>query len=179
METDATVDDAPTRAKREDKGNDLTVVGKSILINRPRSELFAYWQNFSNLASFMENLDSVEPQGGGKWRWTIKAPLRTVTIETEVTETVPDKSIVWSSTEGSEIKTNGRVVFADAQGGRGTVVTLEIAYEPPGGDLGRAVARLFMREPNIQARQELKRFKMLMEAREIAKGPDQLKQEDK
>jgi uncharacterized membrane protein len=102
-----------------------------------------------------------------------------VTIETEVTETVPDKSIVWSSTEGSEIKTNGRVVFADAQGGRGTVVTLEIAYEPPGGDLGRAVAKLFMREPNIQARQELKRFKMLMEAREIAKGPDQLKQEDK
>jgi uncharacterized membrane protein len=177
MASDATADDAPTRAKRDDKDGDLAVVGKSILINQPRRELFAFWQNLSNLPSFMENLEKVEPQGDGKWRWIVKAPLRTVTLETQVTEAVPDTSIAWSSTEASEIKTNGRVEFADASGGRGTVVTLEIAYDPPGGDLGRAVAKLFMREPNIQARQELKRFKMLMEAGEIAKGSDQIKQE--
>ena len=35
-------------------------------------------------------------------------------------------------------------------------------------DLGRLVATLFAAEPNIQARHELKRFKMLMEAGEIA-----------
>jgi uncharacterized membrane protein len=58
------------------------------------------------------------------------------------------------------------------------VVTLDIAYKPPGGDLGRLVAKLFAREPNIQARHELKRFKMLMEAGEIAKGPDQLKKDE-
>jgi uncharacterized membrane protein len=179
MATAEQQDDAPTRAKRDDKVDDLAVVGKSILINRPRSELFAYWQNFSNLPSFMDNLDKVELQGQGRWRWTIKAPLgRTVAIETQIGESVPDQSISWMSTDASEIKTNGRVDFTDASSGRGTVVTLEIAYDPPGGDLGRVVAKLLAREPNIQARQELKRFKMLMEAGEVAKGPDQLRKED-
>lgn len=54
--------------------------------------------------------------------------------------------------------------FADAPAGRGTIVSAEIAYEPPGGDVGRLIAKLFQAEPNIQARHELKRFKQLMEA---------------
>lgn len=172
-------DDAPTRAKRDDKVDGLAVVGKSILINRTRSDLFAYWQDFSQLPTFMDNLESVVPVDNNNWRWTIKAPLdRTVAIETQVRDMVPDKSISWASTTASEIETEGRVEFADAPGGRGTVVTLEIAYKPPAGDLGRIVAKLFAREPNIQARLELKRFKMLMEAGEIAKGPDQLKKKE-
>jgi uncharacterized membrane protein len=60
------------------------------------------------------------------------------------------------------------VTFTDAPGNRGTVVTADIAYEPPAGGAGRAIAKLFAAEPNIQARHELKRFKMLMEAGEIA-----------
>ena len=34
--------------------------------------------------------------------------------------------------------------------------------------IGRSTAKLFAAEPNIQARHELERFKMLMEAGEIA-----------
>jgi uncharacterized membrane protein len=62
------------------------------------------------------------------------------------------------------------VTFKDAPADRGTIVTADIAYEPPAGDVGRLVAKLFAAEPNIQARHELKRFKMLMEAGEIATG---------
>ncbi|HZY68376.1 MAG TPA: SRPBCC family protein [Devosia sp.] len=179
MATDMQADDAPTRARKRDKQDDLAVVGKAILIDKPRSELFAFWRDFSNLPQFMDNLERIEPLDGDRSRWVIKAPLgRTVAIETRVTETVPDSAIGWESTEGSDIKTRGRVTFADAPAGRGTVVTLEIAYDPPGGDVGRLVAKLFAREPNIQARLELKRFKMLMEAGEIAKGPDQLKKDE-
>lgn len=98
-------------------------------------------------------------------------------IEARQTDVVPDASISWSSTEESEIKTKGRIDFVDAPVSRGTVVTLEIAYEPPSGEVGRVIAKLFAREPNIQARQELKRFKMLMETGEISKGPDQLKKD--
>lgn len=67
--------------------------------------------------------------------------------------------------------------FADAPGNRGTVVTANIAYAPPGGDIGRVVAKLFMTEPNIQARHELKRFKMLMEAGEIANSSNQINED--
>jgi hypothetical protein len=70
--------------------------------------------------------------------------------------------------ELSQIDTEGRVTFADAPGERGTRVGVRVAYKPPAGELGRAVAKLFMREPEIQARHDLKRFKMLMETGEIA-----------
>jgi uncharacterized membrane protein len=43
------------------------------------------------------------------------------------------------------------------------------------GKLGKAVAKLFGSEPNIQARQDLRRFKQLMETGEIptsAMNPD-------
>jgi uncharacterized membrane protein len=166
-------DNAPLRARRDDKIEGYAFVGRTVLVNRPRTELFSFWQDFSNLPFFMDNLKSIEPTGAGKWRWHIKAPLgQTVTVETETGEVVADETIGWRSTEDSQVKTTGRVTFADAPTGRGTVVALEIAYEPPGGDLGRLVAKLFAREPNIQARHELKRFKMLMEAGEIAYGPN-------
>lgn len=175
-------DDAPLRTRRADKGDadgGLTHVGRTVLINRPRQELFAYWRDFTNLATFMENVESIEMSGPDRARWRIKAPLgQTVEIETEVTESVDGEIIGWRSTADSQIETEGRVTFTDAGGGRGTAVAADIAYRPPGGPIGQTIAKLFMREPDIQARQELKRFKMLMEAGEIARGPDQLKQQD-
>ncbi len=62
----------------------------------------------------------------------------------------------------------GRIEFRDSTNGRGTVVTALVIYDPPGGALGKAVAKLFQREPNIQARRELRRFKQLMETGEIS-----------
>jgi uncharacterized membrane protein len=59
------------------------------------------------------------------------------------------------------------VEFRDSPTGRGTFVTVTIAYDPPAGEIGRLVAKLFQREPKIQARQDLRRFKQLMETGEI------------
>ena len=171
MAHDKAQDDAPKRAQRDDKDGELAIVGKSVTINRPRSELFAYWRDFSNLPSFMHAIESIETSGNGRSTWTIKAPAgQHVTLETELTAVVEGQSIGWKSTDGSQIRTAGLVTFADAPADRGTVVTAEIGYEPPGGDVGRLIAKLFRAEPNIQARHELKRFKMLMETGEIATG---------
>lgn len=169
--SEAADDDAPQRARRDDKDGNLAIVGRSVLIARPRHELFAFWRDFTNLPTFMHAIESIEMTTGTRSVWKIKAPVgQTVTLETEVSEIVEDESIAWESVEGSQIKTSGKVSFVDALGGRGTVVTADIAYEPPAGDVGRLVAKLFAAEPNIQARHELKRFKMLMEAGEIATG---------
>jgi uncharacterized membrane protein len=166
---DHALDDAPKRTQKDDKDGDLAIVGRSVLVNKPRAELFAYWRSFSNFPNFMEAVESIEMIGPNRSKWTVRAPVgQTVTLETEVTETVENEVIGWQSTEGSQIETKGRVTFSDAPGGRGTVISADIGYAPPGGDLGRLVAKLFAAEPNIQARHELKRFKMLMETGEIA-----------
>lgn len=171
MAVDEKPDDAPTRARRDDKDGDLAIVGRSVLISRPRGELYAYWRDFTNLPTFMHAIESIQMTGNKRSSWTVKAPAgQTVTLETEITVDVEGERIGWHSIEGSQIKTAGMVSFADAPAGRGTIVTAEIAYEPPAGDLGRLIAKLFGVEPNIQARHELKRFKMLMETGEIATG---------
>jgi uncharacterized membrane protein len=172
-------DDAPKRARRDDKDGELAIVGRSVLINRPRQELFEFWQDFTRLPQFMHAIESIELKGGGRSVWTVKAPAgQIVTLETEVTETIPGEAIGWRSVEGSQIETEGRVTFADAPADRGTVVTADIAYKPPGGDIGRLFAKLFAAEPNIQARHELKRFKMLMETGEITTGANRRTDED-
>ena len=162
-------DDAPSFARRRPDG-DLAQVGRSVTIRKPRAELFAYWRDFSNLAGFMENLEAVEAKDrDGVSNWKIKAPAQqTVDVKTEITGETPDERIAWRSVEDSDIATRGEVRFEDAPGDRGTRVSLIMSYAPPLGALGRAVAKLFLREPQVQARHDLKRFKMLMETGEIA-----------
>jgi uncharacterized membrane protein len=162
-------DDAPLRASRHDRVGDYAVVGKSVLINKPRHELFAFWRDFQNLPRFMSNVKAIGDAGDGRLRWTVAAPAsQTVELLTEVDAERENEFIAWRSVEGSQIETWGHVSFRDAPAGRGTVVAAEIAYKPPGGDLGRLLAKSFLAEPNIQGRHELKRFKMLMETGEIA-----------
>lgn len=166
-------DDAPAHTARSNSdrsvSGDLTVAGRSVLINRPRADLYRYVRDFQNLPRFMENLDAVRPEGGKVSTWIVKAPAgKTVEVETKVVADKPGELIAWASTPGSTIESRGRIEFRDAPGGRGTYVTLVVAYDPPGGVIGKWAAKLFRREPEVQARVELKRFKMLMETGEIA-----------
>ncbi len=150
------------------------LVGRTITIGRPRAELYAFWRDFRNLAHFMENIDAVTVGEGGTSHWTIKAPAgRTVEFDTVITEDEPDSVIGWEST-GGDIKSAGRVEFLDAAPGRGTWVRVTMAYDPPAGEVGKAIAKLFQKEPKVQARRDLRRFKQLMEAGEISttKAPD-------
>jgi len=42
-----------------------------------------------------------------------------------------------------------------------------MSYDSPGGAIGRGVAKLLQREPTLQARRDLRRFKQLMETGEV------------
>ena len=163
-------DDAPGFSARRGFGS-YDVVGRSVTIRRSRVELFAFWRDFSNLPDFMENLEKIEVEDAklGTATWHIRAPAgQTVKVKTEIVREQDGELIAWRSVAGSGIDTEGRVTFEDAPGDRGTRVGLIVAYQPPAGEVGRAFAKLFMREPEVQARHDLKRFKMLMETGEVA-----------
>jgi uncharacterized membrane protein len=116
----------------------------------------------------MDNVRSVEMIDQKTARWTIEAPAgNTVELVTETTHDVPGERIAWKSIEGSSITTAGEVLFFDAPAGRGTIVQLVMTYNPPGGTVGKMIAKLFQREPAIQARRDLRRFKQLMETGEV------------
>jgi uncharacterized membrane protein len=155
--------------------HEAALVGRSVTINRPRDELYAFWRDFGNLASFMENVERIDLLEDGRSHWVVAAPAgKTVEWDSIVTQDVPGELIAWESAEGGDIKNAGKIEFKDAAPGRGTTVTATIVYDPPAGDLGKLIAKLFQKEPKVQARRELRRFKQLMETGEIStsKAPD-------
>jgi uncharacterized membrane protein len=172
-------DDAPlTTSKRSDAVSDATenliepkgdsLVGRAVTINRPVGELYAYWRDLTNLATFMDNVVSVTPIDAKRSRWVVKAPAgKTVEWTASITEESENEVIAWASEEGAEVPNSGRIDFRDA-GARGTVVSATILYDPPAGTIGKLIAKMFQREPAIQARRDLRRFKQLMETGEIA-----------
>lgn len=160
-------DDAPEFARKR-PGSDHALVGRTVTIAKGRDELYRFWRDLGNLPRFMENVEAVRRDGDSEL-WTIKAPAgQTVELRTRITEDVAGETIAWQSVAGSQIETQGEVSFVDAPGERGTRVSLRMSYDPPAGAIGKLVASIFMREPQIQARHDLKRFKMLMETGEIA-----------
>jgi uncharacterized membrane protein len=162
-------DDAPITAAKDTSGQ-RTLLAESVTINRSAQDLYAFWRDPANLVHVLENVVSIEPLGPDRSRWTVKAPAgREVTWDSIVTRDVPGEEITWQSAEGADVANSGRIEFR-AAGRRGTVVRAVIAYDPPGGRVGQLIAKLFQREPRIQTRRDLHRFKQLMEAGEIATG---------
>lgn len=148
---------------------DFELVGRTVTINRPRAELYQFWRDLRNLAGFMENIESIRVIDDTHSHWTVKAPAgQTVEWDSIIDEERPGELISWRSTEDASVKHAGRVEFRDAPGGRGTHVTATILYDAPAGKLGAVIAKIFQREPKVQARRDLRRFKQLMETGEIA-----------
>ena len=164
------ISDAPDHVWRRGTARyDANLLGNTVTVGRPREQLFAEWRDFTNFPRFMENVEKVEKIDARRSRWTIKAPAgSSVELVTRITEEKSPERIAWESEPESEIRTEGRVEFLDAGPGRGTMVRLVMRYDPPGGMVGKGLAKLFQREPKIQSRRDLKRFKSLMETGEVA-----------
>ena len=143
-------------------------IEKTVTINKPADELYRYWHDFENLPTFMKHLKSVKVNDKKRSHWVANAPLgNSVEWDAEILEDRENEFISWASVEGADVDNSGFVRFKEVSD-RGTEVKVVLEYNPPGGALGATVAKLFGEEPKQQIGDELGRFKMLMEAGEIA-----------
>ena len=141
-------------------------VEESVTINRPVAQVYRFWRNFENLPRFMRHLESVAVREEGVSHWVAKGPAGTrVEWDARIINDVENKVIGWQSLDGSMIATAGSVNFDET--GRGTVVRVNLQYNPPAGKLGSTVAWLFGEEPTLQIHEDLRRFKALLETGEI------------
>jgi uncharacterized membrane protein len=168
-------DDSPPVASRnsdvkaaEAEHGESAVVGRTVTVGRPREEVYAFWRDFPNLATIMENIERIDTVDARRTHWVVKAPGgRTVEWDSVITDDEPGRLIAWRSVEGADVKSSGRVEFLDAAPGRGTMVRATIAYDPPAGTVGEWIAKLLQREPNVQARRDLRRLKQFLETGEV------------
>jgi uncharacterized membrane protein len=137
-------------------------VEQSVTINKPAQELYNFWRNFENLPRVMDHLNSVKVSDHKRSRWSAKAPLGTsVEWDAEIINDEPGKLIAWQSVGDATVDNSGSVRFLDHGGS--TQVRVVLDYIPPAGKLGAIVARLFGESPDVQVRDDLQRFKQLME----------------
>lgn len=143
-----------------------TLVDEAVTINRPIAEVYRFWRDFENFPRFMRHLQSVAMREAGISHWVATGPAgSTVEWDARIIHDVENKLLGWQSLEGSEVATAGSVNFDETP--RGTRVRVRLQYNPPAGKLGSAIAWLFGEEPGQQIREDLRRFKALLETGEI------------
>lgn len=149
--------------------NQSIKVERTVTINKPADELYRYWRNFENLPRFMKHLKSVTISDDKRSHWIANAPLgNSVEWDAEIIDERENELIAWASVEGADIENSGFIRFKPAPANQGTEVKVVLEYNPPGGGLAAAFAKLFGEEPKQQISDDLGRFKQLMEAGELA-----------
>jgi uncharacterized membrane protein len=156
-------------AQQFTNGNGAGVhVHRSLVINRSREDVYDFWRQFENLPRFMKHLKSVTVVDQRRSHWAVTGPAgATIEWDAEITEDRPNDFIAWRSLEGADVDNRGSIQFINAPGERGTIIHVNLHYEPPGGALGAAIATLFGEEPGQQLASDLRRFKQLMETGEV------------
>ena len=151
-------------------------VSDSITIMKPREELYRFWRDVANLARFMGHVERIDVLSDKRSHWVVRAPMgRTVEWDALIDDERDNERLGWHSVEGADVPNSGAVTFRDAPDGRGTEVHVTLTYEPPGGQLGRAVAWLFGEEPSVQLRDNLRRLKQVMETGEVVRSEGSLR----
>jgi uncharacterized membrane protein len=138
-------------------------VSEEIRVETPVSEVYNQWTQFEEFPKFMGGIEQVRQLDDTHLHWKANIAGQTAEWDAEITEQVPDQVIAWRATEGAQ--NQGRVRFQPE--GDATRVSLELDVEPQGAvqKVGDAMGAL-----QTQVRQDLDRFKQLIENRGQASG---------
>jgi uncharacterized membrane protein len=153
----------------DDTGGALSATA-AITVNRPADEVYRQWRDLEGLPAFMAHLRSVRADSATRSHWVAEAPVGTVQWDAEIVDDRPGELLAWRSVDGADVDNDGTVRFRAAPGGRGTEIRVDLRYRPPGGRAGRAVAKLLGEEPDQQLRDDLRRFKQIVEIGEVVRS---------
>ena len=138
-------------------------VRKTVNINAPVEQVYAFWTNYQNFPRFMHNVREVRATGNGRSHWTVAGPGGVpISWTAKLTEQIPNQLLAWETLPGSRVSSSGTVRFEPGPNG-GTQVHINLCYQPPGGALGHALAKLFGSDPRSEMAGDLVRMKTLIE----------------
>ncbi|TDH27877.1 SRPBCC family protein [Segetibacter sp. 3557_3] len=143
----------------------------SIVVNKPRAEVYAFWRELENLPLFMSHLKSVDKIDEKYSVWKAKIPGQLITVDwtAEIVKEDPDNFIGWSSIPDSTIDNAGKVAFVDTNNGEGTELDVTITYRPPLGVIGAGVALLLNNVFEKMVQNDIHNFKVFMETGKLVK----------
>jgi uncharacterized membrane protein len=137
----------------------MGTVAHYLEVNVPADQAYAWWRGLTNLPQILPDVESVQASGE-MTHWKVHGPLgKSVEWDARIVEDLPGEKIAWATTEG-DVPNSGAVRFDDH--GDTTGVEVSLAFDPPAGMLGDAVAKLFA-DPQDKVERALAAFKATIE----------------
>jgi len=159
-------------------GRQAVEVQKAVNINVPAERVYELWSNFTNFPRFMAHVREVRDLGEGRSHWKVAGPAgSTAEWDAVITKDVPHRVLAWKSVPGEPVKSAGIVRF-DPNPDGSTRVTVRLAYNPPAGAVGHAVASLFGADPKTAMDEDLVRLKSLLETGKTTAEGQEVRRED-
>jgi uncharacterized membrane protein len=158
----------PDETRRRLAGSGGINVEEAVTINRPPNLLYDFWRDFEHLPAFMRNLVAVRALDVRRSHWVVRAlGNQTVEWDAEIINEIPSELIAWRTLAGSDVVSAGSVHFEPTARALETRVRVRLQYDPPAGKAAGAILWMFGREGSQIIREDLRRFKQLMETGEV------------
>jgi uncharacterized membrane protein len=153
----------------EDKDGKLWV-RTSALIQATPKDLYAMWRNIKAAPAWQEQIRQVVVTGERSSHWVMETEGKTIEWDSEILADEPGKRIAWRSI-GGDSDNAGEVIFEEAPGSRGTMVT--VLQEFRMGKVASAWETFVGRNPKQAVIENLRHFKALAETGEIPRTQKQ------
>lgn len=143
----------------------------TMIVNKPKDEVYAFWRKLENLPLFMKHLATVTEidQKHSHWEAIVPGNIGKIKWNAEIVKEEPGYMIGWQSIQNATIHNAGKVVFNDALSGQGTELEVVISYHPPAGEIGSGMAKMLNPVFEKIIRQDVMNFKEYIETKHNAK----------
>ncbi len=143
-------------------------VYSAVVVNKSAQECYEFWRDVSHLPKFMHWIETVTPIDERRSRWTVRTPMGArLEWNAELTEDDRSKHLTWRARDNEGMQHMTGVWFGSAKGVRGTLVQASLQHFPAAARGALSVRKLFATDPESVLREDLRRFKQLIEAGEI------------
>ncbi|HEX5025986.1 MAG TPA: SRPBCC family protein [Agriterribacter sp.] len=146
-------------------------IKSSVIVKKPRREVYAFWRKLSNLPLFMKHLESVKEidHKHSYWKSNVPGGLGTVEWEAEIVQEDEDSSLGWKSVPGARIENAGKIKFNIA-GENATEIDVLFSYRAPLGKAGETLAKWLTPAFEDMIQRDIDDFKRYIEAKETVPG---------
>lgn len=143
-------------------------IRESVTIDKPVSDVYAYWRQLENLPTFMNHLESVQELDNITSVWKAKGPagIGSISWKAQILMDEKDQMISWQSLPESTINNAGKVVFKQI-GENKTEIDVTISYRAPLGKPGETAAKLVNPIFENIVKSDIKNFKTHLESQSV------------
>jgi len=154
--------------KEEATHADSVNIRTSLLVNKPKHEVYSFWRKLENLPRFMNHLLTVQELDSRRSHWEAVLPgnIATIKWDAEIVKEIEGTLIGWQSVANATIENAGKVEFRDAGNGM-TELDVVISYRPPAGEIGSGIAKLLNPIFEKVVLSDIKNFKTFIENKDI------------